>query len=190
MGWGVCERALKLHLSRKDLAGKAKAKTGIGKSDLPGLQGGPRKRDFVFRDQVRRASALSRPGARMRGAISKSGDKTSLAEEQQYLGGQGVHREMESEGHAEKYRAVIDGETQDEPVGQRWGKVEPALLGRRHSHSPTAPRCLRAARYGRTTRDLRRTGRVSGWHRSKRTYKRERSGEPRSVSSRTAEYYL
>jgi len=51
--WGVCERALKLHLSRKGLAGKAKAKTGIGKSDLPGLQGGPRKRDFVFRDQVR-----------------------------------------------------------------------------------------------------------------------------------------
>jgi hypothetical protein len=28
--------------------GKAKAKTGIGKSDLPGLQGGPRKRDFVL----------------------------------------------------------------------------------------------------------------------------------------------
>jgi hypothetical protein len=29
---------------------------------------------------------------------------------------------MESEGHEEKYRAVIDGETQDEPVGQRWGQ--------------------------------------------------------------------
>ena len=42
-------------------------------------------------------------------------------------GGQGVHREVESEGPAEKYRAVIDGETQDELVGQRWGKVEPAL---------------------------------------------------------------
>ena len=27
---------------------KAKAKTGIGKSDLPGLQGGPGKRDFVL----------------------------------------------------------------------------------------------------------------------------------------------
>ena len=48
-----------------------------------------------------------------------------------YSGGQGVHREMESEGHEEKYRAVIDGETQDEPVGQRWGKVESALLRRR-----------------------------------------------------------
>src|SRR5215831_20439973 len=53
MGWGVCERALKLRLSRKDLTGKAKVKTGIGKSDLPGLQGGPRKRDFVLHDRVR-----------------------------------------------------------------------------------------------------------------------------------------
>src|SRR5690349_19148178 len=59
-GWGVCERPLKLHLSRKGLSGKAKAKTGIGKSDLPGLQGGPRKRDFVFSRQSARASALSR----------------------------------------------------------------------------------------------------------------------------------
>src|SRR5260221_13957040 len=68
---------------------------------------------------------------------------------------------MESEGHEEKYRAVIDGDNpQDEPVGQRWGKVESALLRRRRSHSPTAPRCLRAARYGRTARDLRRTGSV------------------------------
>jgi hypothetical protein len=33
--------------------GKAKAKTGIGKSDLPGLQGGPRKRDLAFQDEVR-----------------------------------------------------------------------------------------------------------------------------------------
>ena len=47
MGWGGCERALKLRLSRKDLTGKATAKTGIGKSDLPGLQGGPSKRDLV-----------------------------------------------------------------------------------------------------------------------------------------------
>src|SRR6266852_8039595 len=61
-----------------------------------------------------------------------------------YSGGQGVHREVGSEGPAEKYRAVIDGETQDEPVGPRWGKVESALLRRRRSHSPTAPRCLRA----------------------------------------------
>src|SRR6266571_4042060 len=102
--------------------------------------------------------------------------------EAQSFGGQGVHREMESAGHEEKYRAVIDGGCpEDEPVGQRWGKVEPALWRRRRSHSPTAPRCLRTARYGRTRRDLRRTGRVSGWHRSKRTYKRERNGERYAV---------
>jgi hypothetical protein len=105
-----------------------------------------------------------------------------------FSGGQGVHREVESEGHEEQYRAVIDGGyPEEEPVGQRWGKVEPALWRRRRSHSPTAPRCLRMARYGRTVRDLRRTDRVSGWHRSKRTYKRERNGKRSSVSSRTAE---
>ena len=27
----------------------------------------------------------------------------------QYLGGQGVHREVESEGHEEKYRVVVEG---------------------------------------------------------------------------------
>ena len=105
----------------------------------------------------------------------------------QVSGGQGVHREVESEGHEEKYRAVIDGgHPEDEPVGQRWGKVEPALRRRRRSHSPTAPRCLRTARYGRTTCDLRRTGRVTRWHWSKQTYKRKRSGERRPVSRRTA----
>src|SRR5258708_39375415 len=90
---------------------------------------------------------------------------------------------MESEGHEEKYRAAINGESQDEPVGPRWGKVESALLRRRRSHSPTAPRCLRAARYGRTARDIRRTGRVSGWHRCKRAYKRMRNGGRCSVSA-------
>ena len=80
-----------------------------------------------------------------------------------FSGGQGVHREVESEGHEEKYRAVIDeGYLEDEPVGQRWDKVEPALWRRRRSHSPTAPRCLRTARYGRAMCDLRRTDRVSG----------------------------
>ena len=106
---------------------------------------------------------------------------------QQFSGGQGVHREVESEGHEEKYRAVIDGGySEDELVGQRWGKVEPALWRRRRSHSPTAPRCLRMARYGRTMRDLRRTDRVSGWHWSKQTYKRERNGERCRASRRTA----
>src|SRR5271166_2671251 len=106
----------------------------------------------------------------MRGAISESGGNSSLARARgswlslpQDSGGQGVHREVESEGHEEKYRAVIDGgHPSDEPVGQRWGTVESALWRRRRSHSPTVPRCLRAARYGRAACDLRRTGRVSG----------------------------
>jgi hypothetical protein len=36
-----------------------------------------------------------------------------------YSGGQGVHREMESEGHEGKYRAVVNGRhtPEDEPVG-------------------------------------------------------------------------
>ena len=107
------------------------------------------------------------------------------------FGGQGARREAGSEGYAEKYRAVVDeGYLKDEPVGQRWGKVEPALWGRGRSHTPTAPRCLRTARYGRAACDLRRTGRVSKWHWSKQTYKRKRNGERRSVSSRTAEKYL
>src|SRR3954452_25208721 len=88
------------------------------------------------------------------------------------FGGQGARREAGSEGYAEKYRAVVDeGYLKDEPVGQRWGKVEPALWGRRRSHSPTASRCLRAARYGRSRRDPRRTRSVPGWHRDQRPYK-------------------
>jgi len=79
------------------------------------------------------------------------------------IGGQGVHREMESEGFEEKYRAVIYGSHPvDELVGQRWGKVEPALWRRRHTHSPIVPRCLQIARYGRSMRDPRRTHRFQG----------------------------
>jgi len=66
----------------------------------------------------------------MRGAISESGGNSSLARARgsrlslpQFSGGQGVHREVESEGHEEKYRAVIDGgHPNDEPVGQRWDR--------------------------------------------------------------------
>ena len=40
---------------------------------------------------------------------------------------------MRSEGFAENHRVVIDGShPTDEPVGQRWAMVEPALWGRRH----------------------------------------------------------
>src|ERR1700752_2664792 len=48
----------------------------------------------------------------MRRAISKSGGNASLAAGRVWFcGGQGVHREVESEGHEEKYRAVIEGAT-------------------------------------------------------------------------------
>jgi len=36
---------------------------------------------------------------------------------------------MKSEGFEEKYRAVVEELSCDEPVGPRWGKVEPALWG-------------------------------------------------------------
>jgi hypothetical protein len=47
----------------------------------------------------------------MRSVISKSGGNASLAEEDVSLGGQGVHREVESEGPEENYRAVIEDES-------------------------------------------------------------------------------
>jgi len=53
-----------------------------------------------------------------------------------FSGGQGVHREVESEGLEEKSRAVIDGGyPEDEPVSQRWRQVEPVLRRQRRSHS-------------------------------------------------------
>src|ERR1700731_2185498 len=78
---------------------------------------------------------LSPSDARMRSVVSESGGNASLAGESWQVwrslngheseswiqqggpgattrnisGGQGVHREVESEGHEEKYRAVIDG---------------------------------------------------------------------------------
>ena len=62
--WGgvYASECLSFHLSRKGLAGKAKAKTGIGKSDLPGLQGGPRKRDLVFMMKCARLGSIPTPG--------------------------------------------------------------------------------------------------------------------------------
>ena len=48
MGWVYASERLSLTCLGKASRGKAKAKTGIGKSDLPGLQGGPRKRDFAL----------------------------------------------------------------------------------------------------------------------------------------------
>lgn len=60
-------------------------------------------------------------------------DKTDLKPSSRcFPGGQGVRSDPESEESEEKYRAVINGgDPEDEQVGQRWGKVEPALWGRR-----------------------------------------------------------
>ena len=49
-------------------------------------------------------------GALMESTVSKSGGNASLAVACGWRGGgQGVHREVESEGYEEQYRAVIEG---------------------------------------------------------------------------------
>jgi len=53
VGVYVSEHLIKLHLSRKGLLGRAKAKTGIGKSDLPGLQGARGNVTLSYCDKVR-----------------------------------------------------------------------------------------------------------------------------------------
>jgi hypothetical protein len=66
------------------------------------------------------------------GSISKGGGNASLAEAADSFGGQGVHREVGSEGLEENHRVVIDGSyPEGEPVGQRWAMVKPALWRRR-----------------------------------------------------------
>jgi hypothetical protein len=90
--------------------------------------------------------------------------KTDLKPSLAISGGQGVRREAESEGHEEKYRAVIEGRhPEDELVGQGWGKVEPAI-GRRRRFSFTHHKQGDCGRHG--TEEwcvtLRRTGRVFG----------------------------
>ena len=62
MGWGVCGRALKLHPSWKGLSGIAKVKTGIGKSDLPGLQGGRGNVTLSFMTKCARLGSIPTPG--------------------------------------------------------------------------------------------------------------------------------
>ena len=88
----------------------------------------------------------------------------------------------------------LRGPPRDEPVGQRRGKVEPALWRRRRSHPPVGPRCVRTARYGRSGRDPRRARRVSGWHWENGPYKsrdemgkeaRRAIGQPNTTASAT-----
>jgi hypothetical protein len=78
-------------------------------------------------------------------------DKVDLKPLFKETGGQGVHREVESEGHEEKYRAVIDGGyPEDEPVGQTVETGRARTIGAKaFLIRSTKPRCLRAARYGR-----------------------------------------
>ncbi len=87
-------------------------------------------------------------------------------------GGQGVQREVESEGFAEKYRAVIKGATPQMNRSAKGGARSSLHYGDEGvSHSPTEPRCLRMARYGRSLRDPRRAHSVPEWRRDKGPYK-------------------
>ena len=102
------------------------------------MMNGPEKSDSVVLCAGQRVvqEGSSPSGARMRGVISERGGNASRAGERkegmekptrarrrkletakadlqpptlQYLGGQGVHREVGSEGHEEKYRVVVEG---------------------------------------------------------------------------------
>jgi len=66
------------------------------------------------------------------------------------VGRQGVRSDPESEGFEEKHRAAINGGyPDDEQVGQRWGKVEPALWGRRRYSFTHRTKVFADARYGK-----------------------------------------
>jgi len=125
----------------------------------------------VCAGQCTNQEGSSPSGARMRGAISEGGIE-NLAGSGGSRTGQGVHREVESEGHEEKYRAVIEGEI---PQMNRSAKDGARLSlhyeGESVTHPPIIPGCLRTARYGRFVRDPRRTCRVPVWQRDKRSYK-------------------
>src|SRR6266481_5169573 len=72
-------------------------------------------------------------------------------------GGQGVRSDPESEGFEEKYRAVIEwGRPLMNRSAKDGARSSPHYGGEGVSHSPIAPRCLLAARYGRFTCDPRR----------------------------------
>jgi hypothetical protein len=78
-----------------------------------GWQIDPRESDGIVvcaRQRMNREGS-SPSGARIRGAVSKGGGNASLASISNEAGGQGVHREVGSEGFEEKHRAVIEGAT-------------------------------------------------------------------------------
>ena len=103
---------------------------------------------------------------------AKRMDLSRLSVRLRTTGGQGVHREVESEGFEEKYRAVIEraiSTMNRSAKGEARSSLHYGDEG--VSHSLTAPRCLRSARYGRFMRDPRRAHPVFEWHRSKQLYK-------------------
>jgi len=105
---------------------------------------------------------------------------------------QGVHREVESEGHAENCRAVVEGAI---PLTNRSAKggARSSLhhAGEGATHPPTATGCVRTARQGRSLRDPRRTHVVPGGSRiSNPISLQKRNGKRCRMSSRTTAYYL
>jgi len=64
--------------------------------------------------------------------------------------GQGVRSDPESEGSEEKYRAVINrGHPRMNRSAKDGARSSPHYGDEGITHSPIAPRCLLAARYGR-----------------------------------------
>ena len=129
----------------------------------------------VCAEQRMSQEGSSPSGARMRSAVSKSGGNASLAEvrgkvwrrlnghegesriqprptcsrRSTCFGGQGVRSDPESEGYAEKYRAVIDwGRPRMNRSAKDGIRSSPHYGGEGVTHSPIAPRCFLAARFG------------------------------------------
>ena len=93
-------------------------------------------------------------------------------------GGQGVRSDLESEGFEEKYRAVIDwGEPRMNRSAKDGARSSPHYGDEGATHSPIAPRCLLAARYGRFMCDPRRPALVSAQSRVSNPISEKRSGK-------------
>ena len=84
---------------------------GSAKATKRGGTGGEESERLIVCAGQRVAQEGSSPsGALVESAVSNSGGNASLAVACGWRGGgQGVHREVESEGYAEQYRAVIEG---------------------------------------------------------------------------------
>ena len=90
----------------------------------------------------------------------------------QYSGGQGVHREVESEGHEEKYRAVVNGHTPMTNRSANGGSgraclIEAKALSFTHFYQGVC------GRHGTEEQRVTSGGLAGffGWHRNKQTYK-------------------